>query len=94
MSPMVEATKRNKLDQIDQKQTSLVNTLSMVFENRANIYRKLKQGEAVKGLKYDFTKIIPHYLMYTTIGRADLVEFEVAAKARRAEYAELAKKLV
>ena len=94
MSPMVEATKRNKLDQIDQKQTGLVNTLSMVFENRANIYRKLKQGEAVKGLKYDFTKIIPHYLMYTTIGRADLVEFEVAAKARRAEYAELAKKLV
>lgn len=92
MSPMVVATKRNKPNQIDQKQTGLVNTLSMVFENRANIYRKLKQGEEVEGLKYDFTKIIPHYLMYTTIGRADLVEFEVAVKARRAEYAKLAKK--
>ncbi len=57
-----------------------VNTLSMFFDKRAEMYRKLKNGEEVEGLQYDYSKAIPHYLMYTTIGRADLIEFEVSSE--------------
>lgn len=84
MTPLVEASDKEKT--VDPMLTGKVNALSMIFENRATIYRKLKAGEEVEGLKYDFSKAVPHYLMYTTVGRADLIEFEVSAEKRREEF--------
>lgn len=34
------------------------------------------EGKPIDGYSNDYSKIIPHYLLYTTIGRADLIEFE------------------
>lgn len=31
-----------------------------------------------KGLGADYQNIIPHYLMYSTLGRADLIRFEAS----------------
>lgn len=84
MSPMVDNAKDE--NPIDPKIMENVNALSMIFQNRSKLYMKLKAGEEVEGLKYDFGKITPHYLMYTTVGRADLITFEVSAKKRREEY--------
>lgn len=85
MTPLVELVKDGGKPGTNPLAIGMVNTISMKFENRAELYRKLKAGEEVEGLRYDFTKTIPHYLMYTTIGRADLIEFEVAVEARQAE---------
>ena len=57
--------------------------LLMYFEKMAELYRKLKAGEQVEGLKYDFSKAVPHYLMYTTTGRADLIMFESSFQKRK-----------
>lgn len=37
----------------------------------------------------DFSQVVPHYLMYTTIGRADLVMFESSMKKRKEAYIRL-----
>ena len=47
--------------------------------------------EEVEGLKYDFSKAVPHYLMYTTIGRADLIMFESSMKKRKEAYEKMMK---
>ena len=50
--------------------------LSMNFHNRRTLYFQLKNGKLKEGIKVNLHNVIPHYLMYTTIGRADLVNFE------------------
>lgn len=80
MTPLASSTNGGK--DIDPMLTGKLNTISMIFENRAELYRKLRNGEEVKGLQYDYSKAVPHYLMYTTVGRADLIEFEVSARKR------------
>ena len=78
MTPLVENAQKDNLEPMDPMLTGKVNTLSMYFEKRAD--------EDVEGLKYDFSKAVPHYLMYTTIGRADLIMFESSMKKRKEEY--------
>lgn len=86
MTPLVENAQKDNPEPMDPMLTGKVNTLSMYFEKRAELYRKLKADEDVEGLKYDFSKAVPHYLMYTTIGRADLIMFESSMKKRKEEY--------
>ena len=83
MTPLVENARKEDGETMDPMLTGKVNALSMYFENRAKLYRKLKAGEDVEGLKYDFSQAVPHYLMYTTIGRADLIMFEASMKKRQ-----------
>jgi hypothetical protein len=80
LTPLVSSANGGKA--IDPMLTGELNTIPMVFENRAKLYRKLQNGEEVEGLQYDYSKVVPHYLMYTTVGRADLIEFEVSARKR------------
>ena len=80
MAPLEPSANGGK--EIDPMLTGKLNTISMVFENRAKLYRKLQNREEVEGLQYDYSKVVPHYLMYTTVGRADLIEFEVSARKR------------
>lgn len=85
---MENASKENP-EPMDPMLTGKVNTLSLYFEKRAELYRRLKAGEKVEGLEYDFSKVVPHYLMYTTTGRADLIMFESSIKKRKEEYEKL-----
>lgn len=82
MTPLVASAIDKESQSINPLSVGRINTLSMVFKNRSKLYRDLKNNNEIEGVKYDFTAVIPHYLMYTTIGRADLVEFDVAAKKR------------
>ncbi len=50
-------------------------TKSMFFSMRRKLFYQLKSGKVLDGIKVDTHNVIPHYLMYTTIGRADLVNF-------------------
>ena len=64
---------------------NVYNVMEIIFW-RCTMYRILKAGEQVEGLKYDFSKAVPHYLMYTTTGRADLIMFESSFQKRKKEY--------
>ena len=91
MTPLVENAHKTKPEPMDPMKTGRVNALSMYFENRPKLYRRLKADEEVEGLKYDFSKAVPHYLMYTTIGRADLIMFESSMKKRKEAYEKMMK---
>ena len=86
MTPLVEGANDENTRKSVAQATTKVTTLSVDFNNRADLYRRLKRGEEVDGLKYNFANVVPHYLMYTTIGRADLIEFEVACQERLSQY--------
>ena len=45
------------------------------FQNRRKMFYQLKSGKMLDGVVVDTKNVVPHYLMYTTIGRADLVNF-------------------
>ena len=55
-------------------------TESMFFRKRRTIYENLNTNSFTKGLGADYQNIIPHYLMYSTLGRADLIRFETSLK--------------
>ncbi len=48
----------------------------MFFSMRRKLFYQLKSGKVLDGIKVDTRNVVPHYLMYTTIGRADLVNFQ------------------
>ena len=50
----------------------------MFFRRRTDIYKNLNTNMFTKGLGADYQNIIPHYLMYSTLGRADLIRFEAS----------------
>ncbi len=56
--------------------------ISMIFENRRTLYENLQQGNVPNGFKANYSTVTPHYLMYSTIGRADLIEFESFSSRR------------
>lgn len=51
-------------------------TRSMIFDCRRKVYEELQGGFDVEGIHVETAHKIPHYLMYTTLGRADLIDFE------------------
>lgn len=51
-------------------------TQSMIFDCRRKVYEELHAGLDVEGIHVETSHKIPHYLMYTTLGRADLIDFE------------------
>ncbi len=51
-------------------------TGSMDFYKRREIYKNLNSNSFTKGMGANYDYIIPHYLMYSTIGRADLIRFQ------------------
>lgn len=50
---------------------------SISFGSRREVFRSLLKGISVGGERITSENHIPNYLMYTTIGRADLVDFEI-----------------
>lgn len=51
-------------------------TASMLFPKRREVFEHLRSGVVSKGVKTRYNNVVPHYLIYTTLGRADLVRFE------------------
>lgn len=49
---------------------------SMFFDKRREVYEKLNNKEFTKSLNCNYEYIIPHYLMYSTLGRADIILFK------------------
>ena len=50
---------------------------SMNFDDRRQLYAELQDGVTIDSSKVKVSHKIPHYLLYSTIGRADLVTFQV-----------------
>lgn len=45
----------------------------MFFDKRREVYEKLNDKKFTKNLNCNYEYVIPHYLMYSTLGRADLI---------------------
>ena len=58
---------------------------TMFFQNRRKMFYQLKSGKVLDGIMVDVKNVVPHYLMYTTIGRADLVNFACYMEEKFAE---------
>lgn len=48
---------------------------SMFFKNRRRIFNELQNNLFTQKMKANYDTIIPHYLMYSILGRADMVRF-------------------
>lgn len=66
----------NKIKDDDISELIKLTSDSMFFRKRKQIYKKLNETDLAKRMGVDFKNIIPHYLMYSTLGRADLIRFE------------------
>jgi hypothetical protein len=55
---------------------TLMEMKSMIFQERRKIYKNLQKGILLNGDRVAHPNIIPHYLMYSTLGRADLIRFK------------------
>lgn len=77
-SLVTEAKDENKGKINEKDLMDLINltTNSMLFRNRKQIYKKLNDTNLARRMGVDFNNVIPHYLMYSTLGRADLIRFE------------------
>lgn len=75
-APIYRAVKKNI--KIDIDTLTRLTTESMFFRRRTDIYKNLNTNMFTKGLGADYQNIIPHYLMYSTLGRADLIRFEAS----------------
>lgn len=71
--------KKKKDDELTQEETNAMTlemTASMMFQHRRKVYEHLQSGVVTNKVKTRHNNVIPHYLIYTTLGRADLVRFE------------------
>ena len=72
--------KRNrKFEELSQEESAAMTKemiASMLFQNRRIVWEHLQSGTVVDDVKTKYNNVIPHYLIYTTLGRADLVRFE------------------
>ena len=66
-----------KLNDQDMKELIHLITMSMISRQRKSIYNKLNNTNLAKKMGVNYQYIIPHYLMYSTLGRADLLRFEI-----------------
>ena len=48
----------------------------MIFGKRRELYKELQSGIEIECHKVNYNNKIPHYLMYSTLGRADLIRFQ------------------
>lgn len=71
--------KNKKTEELTQEESDAMAremTASMLFQNRRKVYEHLQSGAITNNVKTKYNNVIPHYLIYTTLGRADLVRFE------------------
>lgn len=76
MSPLLDDVVANSEVSDRSKGITDMTITSMTFQNRRSLYKKMMSGIGTEQGHYDYSGRIPHYLMYSTLGRADLIEFE------------------
>ena len=54
----------------------------MIFRKRREIYHSILNGDLAKYMKVNYQNILPNYLLYSTLGRADLIRFDSYVKNR------------
>lgn len=59
----------------DMANLTMLTTQFMDFRIRRKIYKGLKSNPFTTKMKADYDSIIPHYLMYSILGRADMIKF-------------------
>lgn len=67
---------RSNLSNHDIAELTRLTSKSMIICNRKDIYKKLNDTNLAKKMGVNYQYVIPHYLMYSTLGRADLIRFE------------------
>lgn len=79
-SPIGSASKYDEFN-ITTKNEALImlSTESMLFDKRREIYQKLNDHAFTKSLNANYEYVIPHYLMYSTLGRADMIQFSISS---------------
>lgn len=70
------ANSEKPIEQTANSAPTLYTTKSMIFEKRRELYEELQSGIEIEGHKVNYNNKIPHYLMYSTLGRADLIRFQ------------------
>ena len=73
-APMLDNT--DKMTPELSKALADLSTKSMLFENRRKLYTELNNNAFTSKVGANYDYIIPHYLMYSTLGRADLIRFQ------------------
>lgn len=76
---LITEAKKDKFSSLDARDIADLTRLtsrSMNFDDRKGIYKKLNDTNLAKKLGVNYQYVIPHYLMYSTLGRADLIRFE------------------
>ena len=73
-APLGKATRNNV--KVDMDALVRLTTESMFFQLRREMYKNLNTNAFTKSIGANYKDIIPHYLMYSTLGRADLIRFE------------------
>ena len=48
----------------------------MLFRKRKEVYKAMIDGEFARRMGVNYDDIRPNYLLYSTLGRADLIRFE------------------
>lgn len=76
-SPLSEKPADDKMESAKKILAELARK-SSYFEKRRELYKNLNTNSFTKNLGVSYDYIIPHYLMYSTLGRADLIRFQVA----------------
>lgn len=66
----------SKLNEADLAELTRLTSLSMIFRKRRDVYKKLNNTSLAKKMGVNYQYVIPHYLMYSTLGRADLIRFQ------------------
>ncbi|MBQ8969280.1 MAG: CHAT domain-containing protein [Bacteroidaceae bacterium] len=69
------ARKGIALDAATMREIGKLSTKSMSFYQRRRIYQQLKTGSLSRRVGVNYDNVIPHYLMYSTLGRADMIRF-------------------
>lgn len=70
------ANSEKPIEQIANSAPTFYTAKSMIFEKRRELYKELQSGIEIEGHKVNYNNKIPHYLMYSTLGRADLIRFQ------------------
>lgn len=80
-APLEQAhAKAKNVEFADLAALTALSVKSMLFNNRRELYKNLNTNSFTKSMGADYQYVVPHYLMYSILGRADLIRFEVSVE--------------
>ena len=77
LQPMIDAKRKGKdVDSDYMGEVIKKETHSMFFKLRRQLYKNLPNSEIYKEVNAKVENVMPNYMMYSTLGRADLIKFQ------------------